>query len=488
MQFKLNLNIKRIKDILPNVVLVTCIFVFIGSLFMIAKNVYAYYHDDAQYQKLREQVSSDHSSKKFDKVFSSPLPEKSQSGQDAKTPPLLPYMVANGDVEELDKNGILSDYSALKSQNQDLMGWIRMPGFKKSIDYPVMQNADREFYLTHDFYKNDSQAGSIFMDERNNPNEVDSHIILYGHAMKDMSMFGNLKEFPGKPSDHTKNTRIYLDLMNTRLEYEVFSTYYVDENYNYRQTSFSSNEEYAAFLDRIRLMSVYDYKIKLTDKDKIITLSTCNGDLGANIRSVTHARLIRQIVYDGASNIEPIVTDKEQSSKEVVSANVYLKQLSLEYGDAAKPEKAVLDPAFLAGLKEFITQLPSEVETARLFFETADPDALVEVTLNGQKADMNSLKLAYGENIIKIKIISRDKKYSRSLTVTATRTPVAEPTVSPTTSSAASPDVYPSPSPTISPDASPSPSPAMSPDASPTPSPTVSATVPPELRVIADAV
>ena len=70
--------------------------------------------------------------------------------------------------------------------------------------------------------------------------------------------------------------------------------------------------------------------------------------------------------------------------------------------------------------------------TIGLIIETADPEASVEVVINGLKTGMNSLKLEYGENIIKIKIISRDKKYSRTLTVSATRAPAAWPAVLPT--------------------------------------------------------
>lgn len=436
MELKASLDKKNAKNILRKVILAICVGVFIFSLFTIAKKLYGYYHDDAQYQKIREQVSLNDSPEKFDGVFSSPPPVESQPGQD--TPNTLPYITGSGDPGELDKSGILSDYSALKNQNKDLVGWIRMPGFKKPLDYPVMQAVDNEFYLTHDFYGNESQAGSIFMDNRNNPLEVDRHIILYGHAMRDMSMFGNLKEFPDKASDYTKNTKIYLDLLNTRLEYEVFAAHYENASYNYRQTSFSSNDEYLTYMERILSKSVYDYKIKLTDKDKILTLSTCNNNLGNDMRSIVNARLVRQIIYDGTGDAEMAAAGAEQSSKEVVSANVYLKQLSLEYGDKSKPAKAVLNPAFASGIKEFATQLPSEAESVSLTFETADPEASADVTLNGQKADMKSLKLEYGENIIKIKIVSRDKKYSRTLTVTAARAPAATPTVLPTASPAAS--------------------------------------------------
>lgn len=448
-------NMEKIKKLLPHILFIVCICVFVFSVFLIGKKLYAYYYDDTQYQKIREQISADHSTDSFASAFTSTEPEESspEAGASASTT-LLPYIISIGNIEELDKNNILSAYSALKSQNADLAGWIQMPGFKKPIDYPVMHSEDNNFYLTHDFYRNESQAGSIFMDSRNNSREVDRHIILYGHAMKDMSMFGNLKEFPNKPSDYVKNTRIYLDLLYTRLEYEVFATYYNNEAYNYRQTSFSNDEEYLAFIDKLRLNSVYDYKIKLTAMDKILTLSTCNNNLGNNMRSITHARLIRQIVYDGKADGQLAVNSLQQASKEVISANVYLKQLSLEYGDAAKPEKALLYPAFASGLKEFAAQLPPEVETARLILERADPEAAIEVELNGLKAEINSLKLEHGDNIIKIKIVSRDKIFSRTITLTVNRAPAATPGVLTTVS----PTITPTTSFTVLPAASPSPS------------------------------
>ncbi len=416
-------QMEKIRKSLPRVLFIVCICVFVFSLFMIGKKLYAYDHDDAQYRKIRGQVSAERSTDSFSSVFASPAPEAEAS----ESLPQLPYITGSGDRHALDKNNILAVYSALKAQNADLMGWIQMPGFEKPIDYPVMQSEDNNFYLTHDFYKNDSQAGSIFMDSRNNSGEVDRHIILYGHAMKDMSMFGNLKEFPGNSSQYAKNTRVYLDLLNTRLEYEVFSAYYENEAYNYRQTGFANDEEYMAFIDSLRQKSVYDYNVKLTAKDKILTLSTCNNNLGGEMRSITHARLVRQIIYNGTAEGQPAVESQDQAPREVISANVYLKKLSLEYGSPDKPEKAVLNPAFAGGLKEFSAKLPTEAETVRLIFEKDDAEAAVEAALNGSKADVHSLKLEYGDNIIKLKIVSRDKKFSRTLTLTVNRAPAAAP-------------------------------------------------------------
>jgi SrtB family sortase len=315
-----------------------------------------------------------------------------------------------------------------------MIGWVQVPGFKNPISYPVMQANDNEFYLNNDFYKNFSYAGSIFIDHRNNASQVDSHIILYGHAMNNLSMFGNFKKFPDRPDDYTKIRKVYLDLMNTRLEYEIFSTYYESASYNYRQTNFSSDDEYLEFLNRIQSKSVYDFNIKLTAQDKIITLSTCNNNLPGDMRSVTHAKLVRQIVYTpGTATSSGAISAGDASDggiysdadKGIVSANNYLSELSLYYGDRKKPTKAVFTPPFSTDVnsvhKVFSTELPKEVDTVFLLYKTNDPEATVSVTFNDKKADPSSIKLADGQNIIKITVTSRDKLYKRVHTINVIR-------------------------------------------------------------------
>lgn len=428
----------KVKNNLPRLISAVCICILAFSLFMIGRKLYGYYHDDAKYKRIREQVNGNERGDKFAEVFETaateetgnPAVSKAPDGTNAPagTEEPLPYAIGPGSMAELSEEGILLEYAGLKKQNKDLIGWIRIPGFKKEIDYPVMQADDNEYYLKHDFYGNASQAGSIYMDRRNSPANMDRHAIIYGHAMKDMSMFGNLKDFPDKPGNHTKNTKIYIDLLNTRLEYEVFSIYYEHADYDYRQTEFARDEEFLAYIERLRSKSVYDYKTSLSSRDKILTLSTCNNDLGSDIRSVTHARLVRQIVYNDSGFSGTDSARPEVSSREIVSANVYLNRLSLEYGDIEKPQKAKMTPAFSSGIKEFDMEVPDTVETARLVLEKADTEAAIEAVLNGQQVDLNSLKLEYGENILKLKIISRDRKFSRTLTIKVIRNPQPSPT------------------------------------------------------------
>ena len=79
------------------------------------------------------------------------------------------------------------DYQSLIAMNSDCVGWIQIPG--TDINYPVVQAADNEFYLTHNFNRETAACGAIFMDYRNDVDAKAEHLILYGHQMKDNSMF-----------------------------------------------------------------------------------------------------------------------------------------------------------------------------------------------------------------------------------------------------------------------------------------------------------
>ena len=74
-----------------------------------------------------------------------------------------------------------------------LVAWIQIPGI--GLDYPVVQGEDNEYYLYHTFQKENNKAGSIFLDYRNHDDFTDRRVILYGHNMKDGSMFSNLKQY-----------------------------------------------------------------------------------------------------------------------------------------------------------------------------------------------------------------------------------------------------------------------------------------------------
>ncbi len=85
------------------------------------------------------------------------------------------------------------DFDGLRAINGDIVAWIQIPGI--GMDYPVVQGKDNEHYLHYTFDGKENKAGSIFLDYRNRADFTDDKMILYGHNMKDGSMFSNLKNF-----------------------------------------------------------------------------------------------------------------------------------------------------------------------------------------------------------------------------------------------------------------------------------------------------
>lgn len=93
---------------------------------------------------------------------------------------------------------MLEDYVSLYAENPELIGWLHIPD--TDIDYPVMQSSQEEpdYYLKHDFDKNDDLNGTLFIDARNDYINRDTNIIIYGHNMKSGMMFGRIKEISGR--------------------------------------------------------------------------------------------------------------------------------------------------------------------------------------------------------------------------------------------------------------------------------------------------
>ena len=105
------------------------------------------------------------------------------------------YSSLDGVAEPGDVLPILT-YDEARQQNRDVIGWISIPG--TSIDYPVVRTDDNEFYLNHNVLKEESKHGAIFMDFRNADRGQQKHIILYGHDMKNGTMFHGLLNFKQK--------------------------------------------------------------------------------------------------------------------------------------------------------------------------------------------------------------------------------------------------------------------------------------------------
>lgn len=159
----------------------------------------------------------------------------------------------------------------LLSINSDYKFWINVEG--TNIDYPVVQGSNNDFYLNHDFNKNYLPAGSIFLDYRNNF-ETDFNSVIYGHHMRNSTMFGQMEKFKNK--DFFENNKlITLKTNNNTYEYEIFAIGVYNADFGYNNVNFTDEKDFNNFLNKILDKSMYSRNI-VSSKDQIITLSTCS--------------------------------------------------------------------------------------------------------------------------------------------------------------------------------------------------------------------
>ncbi|MDW8802051.1 class B sortase [Clostridium sp. A1-XYC3] len=177
--------------------------------------------------------------------------------------------------------------------NKDAVGWLNINNTR--INYPVVQGKDNEYYLNHNFEKESSNYGSIFVDYRNKNLENfvngEKNIIIYGHHMKDGTMFGDLKLY--KDEKFFKDNQIIsFNILGEQYKWQVFSAYVTGTDFNYIKTDFKDDVEVNEFLKSIKEKSLYVNDTTLNSKDVILTLSTCSYEF-ENARFVVHFKLIK---------------------------------------------------------------------------------------------------------------------------------------------------------------------------------------------------
>lgn len=181
------------------------------------------------------------------------------------------------------------DFKKLKEQNNETIAYLKVNN--TNINYVVVKTKDNDYYINHDFNKEYNVAGWIFADYKNNFDGNDKNIIIYGHNMKDGSMFAPLKEILTSNWQNNTNKQITLITENNTITYEIFSSYTINPEEYYLKTNFKDDEAFLEFINTLKQRSFYDYNIDLNEKDNVLTLSTCTGT--GNNRIVIHAKQIK---------------------------------------------------------------------------------------------------------------------------------------------------------------------------------------------------
>lgn len=165
-------------------------------------------------------------------------------------------------------------FEELRALNEDVIGWIEIPDTE--ISYPLLQGEDDAQYLRTTFSGTKNTAGSIFVEAENKADLTDPHTIIYGHNMKNGSMFGSLKEYHAA-SYLVDHPMFYIDLEDGTHAYQIFSCYETTSDDDTYTIGFGSvnDGQYAQYLQMIKGRSEYDTGIEVSKGDRVVTLSTC---------------------------------------------------------------------------------------------------------------------------------------------------------------------------------------------------------------------
>ena len=174
---------------------------------------------------------------------------------------------------------ILPEYAAIYEQNSDFFGWLSVD--ETPISYPVMHTpSDPQYYLRRAFDKSDAQSGTPFLD--GDCFEGCGNYILYGHHMKNETMFGTLPKYADKEYWEQHRT-ICFDTLYEHGEYEVIAAFYGkavakgDPGFRYYQyTDLTDPDVFAEYMEQVKAAAIYDTGITAEYGDELITLSTCS--------------------------------------------------------------------------------------------------------------------------------------------------------------------------------------------------------------------
>jgi len=188
------------------------------------------------------------------------------------------------------------DFQALQTLNPDVVGWIYLEGL--GISYPIVQGTDNDYYLNHTVEKQVNSSGAIFMDYTNTPNFYDFNTFLYGHNMKNNTMFGALKRYYKEEGVCQENPFFYIYLPTGEvLKYEIFS-YYLATDTSDSYEIVTTQEAYDEYVSKVYRRSAYSADRTVTQYNTMVTLSTCAGPSSGNQRFLVHGFCVDEFVDD----------------------------------------------------------------------------------------------------------------------------------------------------------------------------------------------
>ena len=266
---------------LEKVIIVIASLAALTAAFMIFKTARDYKAASDEYDSLRQYASEEVSATETAEKVSDIKPIELEEGEKRKE------LKSNENREDFPEMEV--DFKALREKNPDTVGWLYVGSC--GISYPILQGEDNDYYMNHTFEGTVNSSGAIIMDYRDDKYLKDWNTFIYGHNMKNGSMFGSLKKLLKDETLYDTDTYIYVQLPGHIDRYKIF-TYYKDKPDSKMYWTADTLQEYRQYIRDALSLSVRDLGVETSEENNMVTLVTCSGSGAGKMRFFVHGEFI----------------------------------------------------------------------------------------------------------------------------------------------------------------------------------------------------
>ena len=266
---------------LEKVIIVIASIAALTAAFMIFKTARDYKAASDEYDSLRQYASEEVSATETAEKVSDIKPIELEEAEERKE------LKSNENREDFPEMEV--DFKALREKNPDTVGWLYVGSC--GISYPILQGEDNDYYMNHTFEGTVNSSGAIIMDYRDDKYLKDWNTFIYGHNMKNGSMFGSLKKLLNDETLYDSDPYIYVYLPGYIYRYKIFS-YYKDKPDSKMYWTADTLQEYRQYIRDALSLSVRDLGVETSEENNMVTLVTCSGSGAGKMRFFVHGEFI----------------------------------------------------------------------------------------------------------------------------------------------------------------------------------------------------
>lgn len=270
---------------LEKVIIVIASLAALTAAFMIFKTARDYKAASDEYDSLRQYASEEVSTTDTAEKVSDIKPIELEEAEERKE------LKSNENREDFPEMEV--DFKALREKNPDTVGWLYVGSC--GISYPIVQGEDNDYYMNHTFEGTVNSSGAIIMDYRDDKYLKDWNTFIYGHNMKNGSMFGSLKKLLKDETLYDSDPYIYVYLPGYIYRYKIFS-YYKDKPDSKMYWTADTLQEYRQYIRDALSLSVRDLGVETSEENNMVTLVTCSGSGAGKMRFFVHGEFVDRYI------------------------------------------------------------------------------------------------------------------------------------------------------------------------------------------------